>query len=355
MFGFLGSPCARCQQDQARLYQSFFCGLSTSLAQHYGPAARFLTNRDATFLSLLGASQREDCPEFEKRTCCNPLARPYALHCSGEDVQYAAAVTLCGIWSKLRDSALDEKGCRRSAALLASTVLTPWKERSLEVLRSRRFPLEQVWDRLEAQEIQERELGKGVDWRESWRELAAPTAYAYGTILEFCTEHPGNREPLREIGQSLGRLAYLLDAVEDYDADYRDRQFNLFQWAGSPAALAETVWETVQEELQAISRAVDATVFQRYEELIQGLLVTGLESRGRDLVWASTTVKRRKKRRERQAGNSNDGHWWSSCCDGATAGCWCPCDDCCAGCSAGEGVASGCSCECCCSGCCSGA
>lgn len=103
MFGFLPAPCSACNQSDASTYRSFFCGLSSTLAKEFGHAARFLTNRDGTFVSLLVAAQQEQRIESSFTTCCNPIGRKRALFDVGEHARYAAAISVCGVYTKLKD------------------------------------------------------------------------------------------------------------------------------------------------------------------------------------------------------------------------------------------------------------
>jgi len=56
MFGHLPAPC-RCQiGSRIDLWRSTFCGLCNALVGQYGQPARFLINRDSTFVAMLAAA-----------------------------------------------------------------------------------------------------------------------------------------------------------------------------------------------------------------------------------------------------------------------------------------------------------
>eukprot|EP01052_Picozoa_sp_SAG31_P016812 SAG31_NODE_1128_length_9755_cov_4.535004_1_plen_195_part_00 len=146
MFGFLPQPCLRCcshtsaltgMREAALLYRSTFCGLSKTLSGRFGLASSLLTNRDSTFLTLLGQAQScEDPAQPTMSTCCNPLAplRPIAQPC--QHSEFAAAVSICALRTKLADDAADERGRLRgglglvgSAAMAAAGVDRVARER----------------------------------------------------------------------------------------------------------------------------------------------------------------------------------------------------------------------------------
>ncbi len=67
-------------------------------------------------------------------------------------------------------------------------------------------------------------------------ETAGAEAFAHTAVL---AGRPGNCEPLREIGQLFGRVAHLLDAVEDYRDDVARGKWN-------PLAATATLVETAR-------------------------------------------------------------------------------------------------------------
>jgi hypothetical protein len=223
MFGFLGSPCRSCaSQNDLSTYRSFFCGLSGALRDDYSPAARFLVNRDSTFLSLLTASINPAPPAITMRTCCNPIAVPRPLFSNDLHSRYAAAVTICGLSAKLDDDREDETGIRKNAARLLGRALGPMTDRAISFLNSVRFPTAEVVEMMAEQSAIESS-------RPDLLTAASPTAAAYGTIFGEAARlagAPRERGRLEKMGQNLGRLIYWKDAYDDRKEDAQKGRFN---------------------------------------------------------------------------------------------------------------------------------
>jgi hypothetical protein len=135
MFGYLPAPC-RCQiGDQADVYRSAFCGLCNALARDYGQPARFLVNRDATFVALLAAALS---------TRCQPWRQPMPVLDSGPGPAFAGAVTLCGLEAKLDDEYADERGLRAAGCRVLSALSRSRFDRAHATLAASGFPVAEV-------------------------------------------------------------------------------------------------------------------------------------------------------------------------------------------------------------------
>ncbi|MEO1856523.1 MAG: DUF5685 family protein, partial [Rubritalea sp.] len=152
-------------------------GLSFRLRRDYGHSARFLVNRDSTFLSLLGSALTTSPSTCEVSTCCNPLSKPSALLIDSSIQSYSAAVAVCGLTAKCDDNASDRSAPR---ALLAKGLLgitQPWKDRALSTLNSSEFPTLNTFSHLAAQTENETP-------ESSVATAASATANAYQNIFQ---------------------------------------------------------------------------------------------------------------------------------------------------------------------------
>ena len=224
MFGFLPAPCGCFSQDERSVYRAHFCGLCNALRHRYGLWSRLLVNRDAAFLSLLGSALCETEPEIVLATCCNPLAKPRSLVHTAPHVDYAAAVTVCGLAVKLDDDADDEPGLRGRVAGISRAALRTPLLKAVDVLEDTGFPVSETLELMRAQKGSE-SVAHGCP-----TEAAQQTRLAYGNIFAHLQKVTGAAEkqeaPLRSLGEHLGELIYLMDAWEDYADDQRRGRFN---------------------------------------------------------------------------------------------------------------------------------
>jgi hypothetical protein len=265
MFGFLPGPCGCSSRDDHSAWRSHFCGLCNTLRSRYGLWSRWLINRDSTFLALTGSALSLRELETTRTTCCNPLGKKRPLVQHHPQMQYAAAVTICGLAVKLRDDAGDERGLRRRAAGAGSWLLRRAELKARADLAAAGFPVSAVAGTIGGQNAAET---AGA----SLTAAVEPTARTYGAIfghMAGLSGTPAGTAALTDAGAALGRMIYTVDAWEDYDSDLRRRRFNPLP--PSASSRRDMVTEAVDRDLNLLTRALTALPLVRYGSLIQTL------------------------------------------------------------------------------------
>lgn len=269
MFGFLASPC-RCGPDpeDASAYGRYFCGLANRLHADYGGAARWLVNRDATFLSFFTAAQGDEEPTASWSTCCNPMSRPIPRFQDGLHARYAAAVTVCGLCTKIRDEMDDAPRLWRPLFRLADAAARSRGEKAIRFLTETGFPVNEIRRDLESQTALERRIARGEAHP---IEAAEPTARAYGGIFRHTASlsgAPANRAAATAFGEHFGQAAYWHDAAMDLSRDRRSGKFNPWLIGRSLPAPAEIL----SEHLQGMAQAIRSIGWRRYAATIEDVI-----------------------------------------------------------------------------------
>lgn len=204
------------------------CGLCLALRADHGQFARIVTNYDGLIVSVLTEAQTGvtaagrrtagPCPLRSMRTA--PVAR-------GEGARLAAAVSLVLASAKVRDHVADRDGllARRPVAAAARRVARSWDRAGARTGRSLGFDTAVLVDAVDRQTGIEALAGPGTPLLVVTEptETATAAAFAHTAVL---AGRPGNAEPLAEAGRLFGRLAHLLDAVEDQAADAASGAWN---------------------------------------------------------------------------------------------------------------------------------
>lgn len=327
MFGFTQSPAACCQKTSHSVYKSYFCGLSCRLKDDYGHSARFLVNRDSTFLTLLASALTADHSTTTLRTCCNPLATATPLTINSKAQQYSAAIAICGLAAKCEDDISDHRGFRKVAANSIYAGTRKWQDTAISTLNSLQFPTAKVINTLGKQKIVETP-------NNSMSEAAFPTARSYEIIfdhLHSVLEIPHTPD-LAVIGFNLGQLLYLRDAVDDLEKDQKKNHYNPLRYRSIKecSKLASQSFIDFNSALQRIPTL-------RHEKTLSAI-AQQTTSHHSDLI--SNPQPKNKKRKQE---NSNS--CWDACC---------VCDCCPSNLSCGSGSSSACNCDSGCGDCCSG-
>ncbi|MFL1378611.1 MULTISPECIES: DUF5685 family protein [unclassified Nocardiopsis] len=220
MFGIL-RPCRHTLPDGlADEWMAHMCGLCLALRDDHGQASRIATNYDGLVISVLTAAQAPEQAGTRQAGRCPLRGMRGARAADGAGAHLAAAVSLMLASAKITDHIEDGDGlyARRGVRALAGRVAERWRRgatASGDGLGLDGSALLAVIDRQRELELS---AGPGTDVLTvtAPTEAATGEAFAHTAVL---AGRPANAEPLREAGRLFGRIAHLLDAVEDLEED----------------------------------------------------------------------------------------------------------------------------------------
>ncbi|TXS03763.1 hypothetical protein EAO73_21830 [Streptomyces sp. col6] len=216
------------------------CGLCLALRSDHGQFARIVTNYDGLIVSVLTEAQTERTPG-QRRTAgpCPLRSMRTAPVARGEGARLAAAVSLVLASAKVRDHVADRDGllARRPVAAAARRVAASWDRAGARTGAQLGFDTAVLVDAVDRQTGIELLAGPGTPLLTVTEptETATAAAFAHTAVL---AGKPQNAEPLAEAGRLFGRLAHLLDAVEDQEADAAAGAWNPLTATGTSRAEA---------------------------------------------------------------------------------------------------------------------
>ncbi|MFD4553805.1 DUF5685 family protein [Streptomyces sp. NPDC058469] len=237
MFGMV-RPCShRLGENLKTQWMAHLCGLCLALRGDHGQFARVVTNYDGLLLSVLTEAQVERADGGWRRTAgpCPLRGMRTASVAQGEGARLAAAVSLVLASAKVRDHVADGDGllARRPVALAARRVAGSWGRAGARTGSAVGFDAAVLVDAVDRQLGIEVLAGIGTPILTVTEptETATAAAFAHTAIL---AGRPGNAAPLAEAGRLFGRLAHLLDAVEDKETDAASGAWNPLTATGTP-------------------------------------------------------------------------------------------------------------------------
>jgi hypothetical protein len=352
VFGII-RPCRhRLGGELGAAWQAHLCGMCLSLRDDHGQAARLATNYDGLVISVLAEAQAGGAPERRTAGRC-ALRRMRKLDVAvGDCARLAATVSLVLAAAKIRDHADDGDGVlgRPGARGAAAALATRWAAASTRTGRELGFEVGVLTEAIGRQGAIEAAAGRGTPLLTVTEptETATAAAFAHTAVL---AGKPGNQASLSEAGRLFGRIAHLVDAVEDLAADQASGAWNPLLATGTDLAEARRLCD---DALLGIKLALSEAEFTD-ARLVHALLVHEL-ARSVRRVFAP-------------AGGAGG----LAAAAGPPLGCGLPaaaglsgllairhrrgcCENCC--CDCGEDCCCECSCDCCgeacCEGCCGG-
>ncbi|MER7575119.1 DUF5685 family protein [Streptomyces sp. NPDC126514] len=228
MFGII-RPCRhRLGEGMRTEWMAHLCGLCLALRGEYGQFARVATNYDGLIVSVLTEAQSERTGDWRRGAGPCPLRGMRSADVAqGEGARLAATVSLVLAAAKVRDHVADGDGLlgRRPVTLAARRIARGWNRAGAAGGERLGFDTTVLISAVERQPEIERLTGPGDSLLTVTEptEAATSAAFAHTAVL---AGRPGNVEPLAEAGRLFGRLAHLLDAVEDLAADESSGAWN---------------------------------------------------------------------------------------------------------------------------------
>ncbi|MES5822542.1 DUF5685 family protein [Streptomyces sp. RG80] len=240
MFGIV-RPCRhRLGENLKTQWMAHLCGLCLALRKDHGQFARIVTNYDGLLISVLTEAQADRVSSGRRTAGPCPLrGMRTASVAAGEGARLSAAVSLVLASAKVRDHVADGDGllARRPVALAARRVASSWGAAGARSGSAVGFDTAVLVDAVDRQLGIESLAGLGTPILTVTEptETATAAAFAHTAIL---AGRPGNTEPLAEAGRLFGRLAHLLDAVEDRETDAAAGAWNPLTATGTSLAEA---------------------------------------------------------------------------------------------------------------------
>ncbi|MET8750919.1 DUF5685 family protein [Streptomyces sp. NPDC004667] len=260
MFGIV-RPCTHRLGERFKSeWMAHLCGLCLALRGDHGQFARIVTNYDGLLVSVLTEAQSGPLPGARRTAGPCPLrGMRTAPVANGEGARLAAAVSLVLASAKVRDHVADRDGllARAPIAAAARTVARGWDRAGARTGASLGFDTAVLVDAVDRQGGIETLAGPGTSVLVVTEptETATAAAFAHTAVL---AGRPGNAAPLAEAGRYFGRLAHLLDAVEDQAADAASGAWNPLTATGTTLAEARRLCD---DALHGIRLALRETEF----------------------------------------------------------------------------------------------
>lgn len=278
MFGYIKPYQPELRVCELEAYKSVYCGLCRSMGKHTGCVSRLTLSYDFAFLAIVRMVIEDIKPEHKARRCmAHPLKKKMMCE-DNEALAYSAAAAAVLTECKIGDDIADEKGIKRACARFAHIFASKMRKRA-----DGKAPAENIEKSLLHLSQLEKNNSPSLD----------ETADTFGELLASVVAYglEGSKARIAaEIGRSVGRYIYVLDAADDLADDIKDNKYNPLRYA---EILPESLRVAVRLELGRLEGAVNLLDFSGkpdLEGIIKNIIYLGMP-READRVFSGGTQK----------------------------------------------------------------
>lgn len=220
MFGYVTPLKAEMKVKDFARFKCYYCGLCCHIKKGFGNIPRMSLNYDMTFLGLLLDGLNPDELKVSSHRCfLHPTEKKLVIS-DNRALSYAAAMNISLFYYKLLDDVNDDKNFKSK---FFSLVLSPYKEKFNSSIIKINDDIRQCLNKLSI--LEDNKAFSSID------EICDPFSNLVGIILrdyphELIDDSEELRNTLYNLGYSIGKWIYLIDALDDLKSDMEKEKFN---------------------------------------------------------------------------------------------------------------------------------
>ncbi len=274
MFGYVTVYKNLLSESDYAVFRQYYCGLCRAIGRRCSQASRFGLSYDIAFLAIVLSSVEKDKIETINKPC---IAHPFKKRESvinDAAVDYAADMGVMLEYLKLLDDWRDEKSLK---ALLGMMLFHSGMKKVSRTHKNSHFINEQLTRLSELEKANSSDIDECAD--------------CFAKILEalftpdFITD-TDTRRILAWFGYNIGRWIYVIDAVNDMEADYKDKKFNTFNAGFDGDNYTEYVKRvrsdkklTLTFTLENVASAFELLNIQKNKSLLESMIYDCLKTK----------------------------------------------------------------------------
>jgi len=285
MLGYVTIEKSQLRVWEYDVYQGYYCGICKSIARRFGQIPRMVLSYDCVFLAVLLSALTEERDVITPEHCIiHPIEKKPAAR-GNRAIDYAADVMIILAYHKFLDDWKDDKS---PGALAGKTALLPTYRKLRGTYPSLCGEIETALGRLSS--LEQERSGSLDETAEAFSDIMA--ALFTGYEAEEAGGECGGREAaggrkriLEQLGRSLGRWIYVIDALDDYEKDQKDGSYNPLIYRKNHL---EGIDDLLYNYLAEISNAYDLLAVKKYGGIVENIIFMGIRRRT-DLILAERT------------------------------------------------------------------
>ena len=275
MFGYVKPERSELLVREYEFYRATYCGVCRAMKKYTGTLSNVALSYDSVLLALVRMNfvPKDGIRAVSRRCIAHPI-KARGMIAENEAIEYTARAFALFTYYKLRDDISDERLARRFAVRMLLPISKHAKRRSGLVLLS-----DIMREKLDRISELERECVESVDApAEIFGELLGEV-FAFGLAGD-------DRTVYYTFGYHLGKFIYAADAAEDYERDYKNKNYNPYTLVYKTPTLSYENKQTIKcallLECRKIESAFNLMPFgnrSTVENIVRNIIYLGLPAR----------------------------------------------------------------------------
>lgn len=284
MFGYVKPETPYLYMKDDTLYKALYCGVCKSIGRTCSQKARLSLTYDIAFFSALIHNLAGEDVKIVKQRCVTHWIKPRPMVDKGDNLtDLSAAVNVELAYYKIKDDILDGNGGKFKLAF--------FKKSHKKVLKTHpeiSTIIEKNYDELFKLE---KEKCDSID------RVCDPFSVMMEELAVYSLKEKIT-EPARKLFYYLGKWIYLIDALDDYEKDIKEKNYNPLYYAYGKKSSVKELFESYGKDLSFTFSEIFASMktslskckFYFNHDLIDNIILRGIPS---------VTLKILKKEREK--------------------------------------------------------
>jgi hypothetical protein len=220
LFGYVTPLKAEMKVKDFARFKCYYCGLCCHIKKDFGNIPRMSLNYDMTFLGLLLDGLNPDELKVSSHRCSLHPTEKKLVISDNRALSYAAAMNISLFYYKLLDDVNDDENLKSK---FFSLILSPYKKKFNSSINKINEDIKQCLNTLS--KLEDNKTFTSID------EICDPFSKLVGIILrdyphELIDDSEELRNTLYNLGYSIGKWIYLIDALDDLKSDMEKEKFN---------------------------------------------------------------------------------------------------------------------------------
>lgn len=264
MFGYVRVRKPELKIREYDCYKCYYCGLCRSLKRSYGISAELLLSYDLTFLTLLLSSVYDlKTRKYRSRCIVHPFRKQLRIESDADS--YSSAMSVLLGYLHFDDDINDSKSIKASFGKLL------FRRRAYSIEKEYPRQTDTLRKELSALHDLEKQGSHDID------ALCSHFGNALGEI--FVWRDDIFSRYLRQMGYFLGRFIYVMDAVDDWEKDRRNNEFNPYSDEASLKEVMEKAKPLMLKDISASADAFEMLPVVDNADIIRNIIYAGVWNR----------------------------------------------------------------------------